>query len=71
MGVPQDAIVVTGNVKYDLPAPEVDKAALREKLGLADDRPVFVAGSTGQGEDPLVLDAFLDARGENEGLFQQ
>jgi 3-deoxy-D-manno-octulosonic-acid transferase len=69
LGVPEGAIEVTGNVKYDLPAPEVDEAALRGELGLPAGRPVFVAGSTGAGEDPLVLDAFLEARSVRPELF--
>jgi 3-deoxy-D-manno-octulosonic-acid transferase len=61
LGVADADLVVTGNVKFDLAAPEVDEAALRAELGLAADRPVF--------EDPLVLDAFRAARAEHADLF--
>ncbi len=62
LGVPPRAISVTGNVKYDLPVPPLDPATLRDRLGLAARRPVFVAGSTAPGEEALVLDAFAIAR---------
>ena len=69
LGVPESAIEITGNVKYDLPAPDVNEAELRERLGLSAGRPVFVAGSTGAGEDSLVVDAFIQARSARPDLF--
>lgn len=63
LGARPDAVVVTGNVKYDLAPPAVSAAALRGRLGLAPDRPVFVAGSTAKGEEEAVLRAFASARG--------
>jgi 3-deoxy-D-manno-octulosonic-acid transferase len=65
LGASASSIRVTGNIKYDLPTPEVNEGDLRQRLGLAADRPVFVAGSTGPGEEPLVLDAFTHAREES------
>jgi 3-deoxy-D-manno-octulosonic-acid transferase len=62
LGVPADRVHVTGNLKFDLQAPDIDAAALRDRLGLAGARPVVIAGSTGVGEDPIVLDAFARAR---------
>jgi 3-deoxy-D-manno-octulosonic-acid transferase len=69
LGVPADRINVTGNVKYDLPTPEVDSEGLRRRLGLASERPVFVAGSTAKGEDSQVLEAFSIARSGHPGLL--
>lgn len=69
LGVPGAALRVTGNVKYDLPAPVVDEPGLRREVGLAAGRPVLVAGSTGPGEDAPVLDAFAVLRGEHPRLF--
>ena len=69
LGVRPEALSVTGNVKYDLPRPRVDPAALRSRFGLDDDRPVVVAGSTGPGEEELVLRAFERARAEHPALF--
>ena len=52
-------VAVTGNVKFDLAIPQ-DTAhrgtLLRERFGVS--RPVWVAGSTREGEEALLLDAF-------------
>ena len=53
------AVTVTGNVKFDLDVPEDTPArahALRRLFGEA--RPVWVAGSTREGEEALLLEAF-------------
>jgi 3-deoxy-D-manno-octulosonic-acid transferase len=49
---------VTGNVKFDLEVPAVTRAngqALREQIGAT--RPVWIAGSTRDGEEAALLDA--------------
>ena len=58
LGAPRGRIRVCGNIKYDLPAaaPFADAARLTQ---LAEGRPVLVAASTGEGEEQIVLDAFL------------
>ena len=57
LGAPAGRVFVTGNVKYDLPpaAPFADALRLASVAG---GRPVFVAASTGQGEDEIVLAAW-------------
>jgi len=60
---------VLGNLKFDLPEPTESAEDLRGRLGLAGDRPVVAAGSTGDGEDRLVLDAFAAARREVPNLL--
>ncbi|ANM32017.1 hypothetical protein ABI59_01755 [Acidobacteria bacterium Mor1] len=62
LGVPASVVTVTGNIKYDLPVPRVDAGALRRELAIDDQRPVLVAGSTGIGEEPQILDAFAAVR---------
>jgi 3-deoxy-D-manno-octulosonic-acid transferase len=55
-------VTVTGNVKFDqeVPAGNAERAArLRELFGR--ERPVWVAGSTREGEEALLLDAFAAA----------
>ena len=55
-------VVVTGNVKFDIDVPgdaEARGAALRARWGR--DRPVWIAGSTRDGEEALLLDAFQSA----------
>ena len=63
------AVTVTGNVKYDLPCPEPAAEVLHRRLGRVADRPVFVAGSTGPGEEDLVAEAFEAARGSHPDLL--
>lgn len=56
-------VSVTGNLKFDVTPPleaQEKGAALRHLLG--PDRPVFLAASTRDGEEPLVLDAIAEAR---------
>jgi 3-deoxy-D-manno-octulosonic-acid transferase len=58
LGAPPDRVEVTGNLKYDLQVPEAAIAAgraFRQRWGSA--RPVWVAGSTHEGEEEVVLDA--------------
>jgi 3-deoxy-D-manno-octulosonic-acid transferase len=69
LGVPERVLSVTGNVKFDLPAPRGTPAELRARFGLAADRPVLVAGSTAAGEDALVLRSFVEMRRERPGVF--
>jgi 3-deoxy-D-manno-octulosonic-acid transferase len=52
-------VAVTGNVKFDMTVPEAMLAAgaeFRERFGRS--RSVWVAGSTREGEEALLLDAF-------------
>jgi 3-deoxy-D-manno-octulosonic-acid transferase len=61
LGVPEERIVVAGNIKYDLepdPTPLPWAGRLTE---LAAGRPVVVAGSTMEGEEAVVLDALAAA----------
>lgn len=69
LGAHPERVRVTGNVKYDLPTPAADPDALRSRFGIGRDRPVVVAGSTGPGEERLVLEAFLAARRAHRSLF--
>ncbi|MFY9550774.1 MAG: glycosyltransferase N-terminal domain-containing protein, partial [Thermoanaerobaculia bacterium] len=57
LGAPEERVRVFGNLKYDLPEapPFADGDRLRAAAGA---RPVLVAGSTGEGEEPLLLDAW-------------
>jgi len=66
IGAPPDRVRVTGNLKYDAPAPGSASTAMAALLGGgtgADaDAPLWVAGSTMPGEEELVLRAFAEAR---------
>ena len=64
LGAPPERVRVTGNTKFDNlshgPKPEVVEKIERDlRLG---ERPVFVAGSTHEGEEEHVLSAFLSMR---------
>ncbi len=62
LGARAHAVQVTGNIKYDAPRPSEDPCQWRSRLKLEETRPVFVAGSTGTGEEALVLDAYRQVR---------
>jgi 3-deoxy-D-manno-octulosonic-acid transferase len=69
LGAPAGAVVVTGNVKYDLPSPRSEPAALRRRLELPRERPVLVVGSTAPHEEAMVLRAFALARQHRPDLL--
>lgn len=68
LGAPRESIEITGNIKYDLPAPARGEQELRERHGIPAEVPVLVAGSTGPGEEALVLEAFESARASEPRL---
>jgi 3-deoxy-D-manno-octulosonic-acid transferase len=65
LGVPGGRVSVNGNAKYDRLAgavtPEARQAML-DLFALTGDEPVLVAGSIRRGEEPLLLDTFLEIR---------
>ena len=65
LGVPGAHLHVTGNMKHDLIRSNAHGTAesLGQSVGLADGTPVFVAGSTHDGEDGAVVRAWLEAGG--------
>jgi 3-deoxy-D-manno-octulosonic-acid transferase len=61
LGVPQDAVHVTGNMKYDLATPRDEgdvRAKLRAELGYGPDEIVLIGGSLHRGEDVMLLEAW-------------
>lgn len=61
LGVPADCVHVVGSLKYDtaVVADRVDGAdALADAMGIAPHAPLVVAGSTGPGEEEMVLEAW-------------
>ena len=67
LGLADERVRVTGNLKFDMPLPEdIGRRAgqLRQRWG---DRPAWVAGSTREGEEEIVLAAHkrvLEERGD-------
>jgi 3-deoxy-D-manno-octulosonic-acid transferase len=65
LGADESRVKVTGNTKFDEDFPEVspaEEAKLRQDLRLSGSLPTWVVGSTREGEEPLVLDAFAKLR---------
>src|SRR5579862_1279127 len=60
IGAPEDRVQVSGNLKFDVPAPDPQPivASLHSNFQQADAGPVMVCGSTVEGEETLVLRAF-------------
>lgn len=61
MGAEPHKIVVNGNAKYDLLASQADpvmETEMRQILNLEASDPVFIAGSTREGEESMVLDVY-------------
>lgn len=71
LGVPRDRIAVAGMLKWDTaqaaPAPSRVEA-LRAALRISPERPVWVCGQTGPGEEAVVLDAYRRLRERTPGL---
>lgn len=70
LGVPPNRLRVTGNCKFDLDIPTLtgdERTADRGALGIPESAPVIVAGSTHEGEEELILEAFRSVRAELPG----
>jgi 3-deoxy-D-manno-octulosonic-acid transferase len=50
-------VVITGNLKLDVPAPPADFAKLERLMSMTRGRPVIVAASTHPGEEEILLEA--------------
>jgi 3-deoxy-D-manno-octulosonic-acid transferase len=62
IGAPAERIHITGNLKFDVPAPAAPSiiASLRAAFQQANSGPVIVCGSTVDGEEPLLLQALVN-----------
>ncbi len=70
LGAAPDRVWVTGNTKFDALVLDVGgkEDALREEMGLDPDRPVFMAGSTHEGEEEIVLAVYARLAERHPGL---
>lgn len=68
LGVPGDRLVVTGNLKYDVPAPEMPATRQTRDLLPGFEGPVLVAGCTHPGEEKILLEVHRKLLGEHSGL---
>jgi len=62
LGAPPERVRVTGNLKFDI-SPPAGVPSWCGELG----RPVLVAGSTHEGEEEIILDAFNSIKGRFRG----
>jgi 3-deoxy-D-manno-octulosonic-acid transferase len=63
IGAPQERVVVTGNVKLDLQIPaEAVRLGREFREGCGTGRPVWIAGSTHEGEEQAVLESHQAVR---------
>lgn len=65
LGLPAERAEVTGNIKFDIEISDVLRAkaqSLKEALSANGKAVVFIAASTHQGEDEIILSAFASAR---------
>jgi 3-deoxy-D-manno-octulosonic-acid transferase len=69
LGVPDERLTVTGNLKFEATAPPERPELGRRLRELAAGRPVLVAGSTMAGEEAAVLDAFAAAGGGERAML--
>ena len=64
LGLSDEKIRVTGNIKFDITTnpSEAGHTAIMKTMSLTDDDAVFVAGSTAEGEDEILIGAYLKMR---------
>jgi 3-deoxy-D-manno-octulosonic-acid transferase len=65
LGLPAERVAVVGHTKFDQEMPTLsseEAAELRSEFGLAPGQPLFLAGSTHEGEEELILDVWEAAR---------
>ena len=61
IGAPEEEVEVTGNIKFDVPpvsASDEEISELRASMGIRPEAKVFVAGSTHEGEETIILRCF-------------
>jgi len=73
LGVPETQIVLTGNVKYDEPTaydPREDEFdAFLRSLGVPENAPILLGGSTFPGEEKILAEAYLSLKRDFPTLF--
>ncbi len=70
LGAPKDRIFITGNLKFDLGLKDKEdvRAGLRKKLGIKEQDMLLVCGSTGRGEEKVILDCFKALKNEYRNI---
>lgn len=74
LGVRQDIVTITGNLKYDGikgPVSATEKQGLRKDFGLSSEDLVFTAGSTREGEELIILEAWQEVQNQKSKIKNQ
>lgn len=75
LGLAESKVRITGNIKFDLTLNDelrLRAAELKQQILVAGERLIWIAASTHQGEDEIILDTFAQVRqklGENAKQF--
>lgn len=69
LGAPPERITVTGNIKFDMKTVSLDPVNFREDSHIPADCPVWVAGSTHEGEEEVVLEVYRRLLAEGRKLL--
>jgi len=67
LGVPLNKMEVTGNVKFDQEVEavsEIDQERIKESLRISRNQKIFMAGSTHEGEEVMLLNVFVRLRNQ-------
>jgi 3-deoxy-D-manno-octulosonic-acid transferase len=65
MGVRESNLSIMGNIKFDQPLIHLDESAilnLKARFGIQDQDRVWIAGSTHEGEETILLEAFASVK---------
>jgi 3-deoxy-D-manno-octulosonic-acid transferase len=65
VGANPKLVLVTGNTKFEQSYTQIDDALKKEKLAelqIISSKPIFIAGSTYEGEEELLLKAFIELK---------
>jgi len=62
-------VVITGNLKLDVPAPPADFAKLERLMSVTRGRPIIVAASTHPGEEEILIEAHRTLAGSFPSLL--
>ena len=71
LGLPEQKVKVTGNIKFDLGLSDdlrAQAASLKKQLSNNGQRLILIAASTHQGEDEIILDAFALVRASSSSV---
>ncbi len=70
IGAAADTVEVTGNIKFEMELPaSIGEAAQSVRRNLGKERSIWVAGSTHEGEESQVIEAYLHAKKEINDLL--